>query len=262
VNDHILYQHVTFCGVKAANTSLDQAVKWCVQRGVQRLDTHACFINPNNINIACENTRYKQLLLSAQQVFPDGVGLQIGAKLTNQPISENVNGTDLFPLLWRSCHKSGLKIYLLGAAPGVAKRCAEHMEKEYGQGVIAGYSHGYFDRTQESEVIQKINQSKADLLLVALGTPRQELWIARQTNQLTVPFKMGVGGLLDFYAGRIPRAPLRWRNLGLEWLWRLRQEPSRLWRRYLLGNPLFLCRVLWHHWRTKVVKALTRQSSI
>ncbi|HNW79296.1 MAG TPA: WecB/TagA/CpsF family glycosyltransferase, partial [Candidatus Competibacteraceae bacterium] len=109
--------------------------------------------------------------------------------------------------------------------------------------VIAGTQHGYFSPAEEGEIIARINASGAGVLLVAFGVPRQELWLAEHHEVLLPPVRMGVGGLFDFYSGRIPRAPLWLREIGLEWVWRLIQEPGRMWRRYILGNPLFLYRV-------------------
>jgi N-acetylglucosaminyldiphosphoundecaprenol N-acetyl-beta-D-mannosaminyltransferase len=108
---------------------------------------------------------------------------------------------------------------------------------------IAGARDGYFRPEEEGAVIEAINGSGARILLVAFGAPRQELWIARWRDRLAPPVAMGVGGLFDFYSGRIPRAPVWMREIGLEWVFRLMQEPGRMWRRYVIGNPLFLYRV-------------------
>jgi len=118
--------------------------------------------------------------------------------------------------------------------------------------VVSGCHDGFFSPQEETEVIRHIAHSGADLLLVALGVPRQDLWIAQHLRETGVTVAMGVEGLFDFYAGRIPRAPQWLREMGLEWLYRLYQEPGRMWRRYLLGNSIFLGRVLAERiWRTR-----------
>jgi N-acetylglucosaminyldiphosphoundecaprenol N-acetyl-beta-D-mannosaminyltransferase len=124
-------------------------------------------------------------------------------------------------------------------AEGVVRWLAKHHP-----GVeLAGWRHGYFSAEEEAKVIEDIRRSGAELVLVALGAPRQELWIRRARSRLGAKVMIGVGGLLDFFSGRIPRAP-RWiRKLGLEWCYRLCQEPKRLWRRYLVGNAVFLARL-------------------
>jgi N-acetylglucosaminyldiphosphoundecaprenol N-acetyl-beta-D-mannosaminyltransferase len=117
------------------------------------------------------------------------------------------------------------------------------MQARYPELIIAGTRDGYFDAAEEAEVIESINASGADILLVAFGAPRQDVWLKAHKQALRVPVRMGVGGLFDFYSGRIPRAPVWMREMGLEWTYRLLQEPGRMWRRYIIGNPLFLYRV-------------------
>jgi N-acetylglucosaminyldiphosphoundecaprenol N-acetyl-beta-D-mannosaminyltransferase len=117
------------------------------------------------------------------------------------------------------------------------------MQLRFGGLKIAGTHSGYFAASEESALIAKINRSGAAILLVGLGAPRQDMWIADNLWRLSPPVKIGVGGLFDFYSDRISRAPQWMREIGLEWLWRLIMEPRRMWRRYVVGNPLFLFRV-------------------
>ncbi len=125
----------------------------------------------------------------------------------------------------------------------MAADVARWLAKHYPGVEVAGFRHGYFAAGEEAEVIEEIRDSGADLVLVAFGAPRQELWIRRNLSRLGAKVVIGVGGLLDFFSGRIPRAP-RWvRKLGMEWCYRLCQEPKRLWRRYLVGNVVFLARL-------------------
>jgi N-acetylglucosaminyldiphosphoundecaprenol N-acetyl-beta-D-mannosaminyltransferase len=149
----------------------------------------------------------------------------------------------MFPLLCEVAARERLPIYLLGARPGIAKAVADNMVKRYPELEIAGTRDGYFDSGEEQAVVDAINTSGARILLVAFGAPRQELWLERWRERLVPPVGMGVGGLFDFYSGRIPRAPVWMREMGLEWVFRLMQEPGRMWRRYIIGNPLFLYRV-------------------
>jgi exopolysaccharide biosynthesis WecB/TagA/CpsF family protein len=162
-------------------------------------------------------------------------------------VKDNINGTDLFPLLCERLANTAHSIFLLGAREGVAESTAANMQERYPGLVIAGCQDGYFTPAEEDMVIDRINASGADVLLVAMGAPQQEKWIAKNRERLNVSLLMGVGGLFDFYSGRISRAPVWMREVGLEWVWRLLQEPGRMWRRYVIGNPLFLYRV----WRQK-----------
>jgi N-acetylglucosaminyldiphosphoundecaprenol N-acetyl-beta-D-mannosaminyltransferase len=163
--------------------------------------------------------------------------------MLGQGLRANVNGTDLFPHLCEAAARENLPIFLLGARPGIAQAAADAMVQRYPDLKVAGARDGYFGPDEDKTVVEAINASGAQILLAAFGAPRQELWIARWREHLTVAVAMGVGGLFDFYSGRIPRAPVWMREIGLEWVYRLLQEPGRMWRRYVIGNPIFLYRV-------------------
>jgi N-acetylglucosaminyldiphosphoundecaprenol N-acetyl-beta-D-mannosaminyltransferase len=110
---------------------------------------------------------------------------------------------------------------------------------------VCGTQHGYFSTAEETDVLRSIEDAKTDLLLVAFGAPKQDLWIREKLGSSNVRVAIGVGGLFDFFSGRIPRAPLWLREMGLEWTYRLYQEPRRLWRRYVVGNAIFLLRTMY-----------------
>lgn len=157
---------------------------------------------------------------------------------------ENVNGTDMLPHLCKACVSSGQSIYFLGAAPGIAAKAAQHMQQQNKGLRVAGTHHGYINAEQTSSLITQINASGADIVLVGMGTPLQENWIDQHKHQINAGCILAVGGLFDFYSGRIPRAPQLIRRWGFEWLWRLAQEPKAKFKRYVLGNPLFLFRLI------------------
>ena len=203
---------------------------------------HFCaFANADCLNIAWKNAGYARILNGADAVWADGVGIAFAAGFVHTPVHGNVNGTDMLPLL---CRK-GWTIYLLGAAPGVAEKARERLSAEFPETKIVGADHGFFLMPEEeSAVIARINAAKPDILLVAMGVPRQEEWIVGHRAQLSCGVAIGVGGLFDFASGRIPRAPLWMRKLRIEWTYRLYNEPVRLFRRYIIGNPLFILRVI------------------
>ncbi|MBL8259068.1 MAG: WecB/TagA/CpsF family glycosyltransferase [Candidatus Competibacteraceae bacterium] len=244
-----------FFGVPIVNTTMDEALDWIVARASPASAERAtggqgeanssllAFVNPDCLNIAYTHDAYRAVLQGAARVLPDGIGLKIGCRMLGVGLAANVNGTDLFPRLCERAAREGLALFLLGARPGVAEQVAENMRRRHPGLIVAGVQHGYFDAAEEAAIIGRINGSGARILLVAFGVPRQELWLAQHRKRLQPPVRMGVGGLFDFYSGRIPRAPLWLREIGLEWVWRLAQEPGRMWRRYLIGNPLFLYRV-------------------
>ena len=197
-----------------------------------------CFINAHCLNIAYKNREYAELLNQADRVWADGIGVAIAAKHVGNPVKENVNGTDMLPLLCEEGHS----LYLLGGQPGVANAARDNLLKQHPGLRIVGTHHGFF-QGHEEEVIADINAANPDILLVAFGVPRQEFWIRDHLDKLHCRVCIGVGGLLDFASGRIPRAPLWMRKAKLEWVYRLRQEPIRLFKRYVIGNPLFLWRI-------------------
>lgn len=207
-----------------------------------------CFVNPDCVNIARRNARYRKVLNQAGLVVPDGIGMRLAGKLLKRGFRQNVNGTDLFPRLCQRLAGTEARVFLLGGQPGVAEQTADWIRTHHPELRIAGTRHGYFDAAEQADVIKEIRASRADVLLVAMGAPRQELWIQEHAESCGVRVAMGVGGLFDFYAGRIPRAPQWLREIGLEWTYRLYQEPGRMWRRYLIGNLTFLTAVLMQRW--------------
>jgi N-acetylglucosaminyldiphosphoundecaprenol N-acetyl-beta-D-mannosaminyltransferase len=232
-----------FFGIPLVNTTMAEAVDWISEQAWGGGRSLLAFVNPDCLNIAYRDDAYRRILLGAARVLPDGIGIHLGCRMLGVALRANVNGTDLFPPLCERAAREGLGLFLLGARPGIPEAVATNMRARYPGLRIVGIQDGYFDPAEEDAIIARINGSGASILLVAFGVPRQEKWLARHHDQLTPPVRMGVGGLFDFYSGRIPRAPLWMREIGLEWVWRLMQEPGRMWRRYLIGNPVFLFRV-------------------
>lgn len=230
-------------GVRIDNWTMPEAVGWLLAapRGASRL---LAFVNPDCLNKACERESYRRVLATCDVVLPDGIGLHYACRMRGQALAANVNGTDLFPRLCDAAAGAGASIYFLGARPGVVDALVEKTRERWPTLRIAGARHGFFarDSGEEQEVLAGIRAAAPDLLLVAFGAPAQEEWLAAHRTELGVGAALGVGGLFDFYSGRIRRAPAWLRELGLEWTWRLLQEPGRMWRRYVIGNPLFLWR--------------------
>lgn len=228
-------------GLPVDNITLSDAVDQILTPSLHT--KQVSFLNVDCVNKAVTDLGYRQILTNSDLRLADGIGLRIGGKLLKSPIRENVNGTDLFPRLCASMEGRNLSIYLLGGREGVAERVAAWLEARYPSLRIAGLHHGYFGPDEDAEVCRQIEQSGADILLVAFGAPLQERWIHRNLGSLKVRAALGVGGLFDFYSGRISRAPQWLREVGLEWTYRLYQEPGRMWRRYLLGNAIFMFRI-------------------
>lgn len=202
------------------------------------------FVNPACVNIAARDRGYRRILARVAMVLPDGIGIKIAADIMGLPLKQNVNGTDLFPRLCDMLERRRASLFLLGGQPGVVEKVVAVVREKWPALRIAGHRDGFFGIAQEGAVAAEVRASQADVLLVARGVPLQDIFIDRQLHQLGVKVAIGVGGLFDFVSGRINRAPIWMRDTGLEWVYRLLQEPSRMWQRYLVGNFTFLGRIL------------------
>lgn len=209
----------------------------------ERRFTPVGFLNAHNANVACGDDEFAGSL-DGFLVLPDGVGVDVAANwIHGRAFPDNLNGTDFVPALIAS-HPGGLKVALLGATRENAGGAAEGLALLAPQHDYRVIHDGYFKPEQEAGILADIAAYRPDILLVAMGVPRQELWIDRNLTAAHCTMPIAVGALLDFLSGSVPRAPLWIRRLRLEWLFRLWIEPGRLWRRYIVGNPLFLGRVL------------------
>jgi len=236
---------VRIFGVQFRNTTMARAVAYIADAAQEAGSMRRVFfVNADCLNLAYADRDYHFLLHDADFVLPDGSGVRLGLKWLGTAMQDNLNGTDLFPHLCAEAQRRGQRLYLLGGLPGIAQRTAQNMQELYPGLVIAGARDGYFDDSQTDAVIADINSSGADILLLGMGAPRQERWLSDHASDLSVGVGVGVGGLFDYYSGEIARAPLWLRELGLEWVWRILQQPGEKWRRYVVGNPLFLSRVL------------------
>ncbi|WP_052713025.1 WecB/TagA/CpsF family glycosyltransferase [Pseudoalteromonas rubra] len=234
-------QHSTLFGIPFSNTQMQNAVDWVVQSGEQQACRSAYYINVNSVNLSAGNAQLYRVLQASDRNFIDGSGMRIAARQAGLSLADNNNGTDMLPVLCRAAVTHQRSLFLLGAQRGVACQAADNLRHAYPGLLIAGVQHGYFDDDQA--VVDQINQSGADIVLVALGSPRQEIWIDSNKHKLHAQCALAVGGLFDFFSGNIVRAPMWMRELGLEWVWRLIQEPKAKFHRYVLGNPIFLFRV-------------------
>lgn len=169
----------------------------------------------------------------------DGMGIVLALRLVGVPVEERVAGIDLFWEVLALCANYGFRPFLLGATPDVLQRAADAIIADFPSIQLAGLRDGYFGPDQEAQVVEQIINSKADCLFIAMPTPRKERFLSAYRERLGVPFVMGVGGSLDVIAGYVRRAPPIIQSVGLEWLYRVYQEPRRMWWRYVKTNTLF-----------------------
>jgi len=228
------------------NIEMGEAIKLIKNTIKKNLKKKICFVNPDCMNKIFSDKEYHKILRDEiDYIFPDGIGINIACNIIKTPLKENINGTDMLPYICESAVENKYSIYLLGGKPGIAATMKQRLEDKYPKLKIVGENHGYFDKTEtNSNIIDNINRVKPNIVLVAFGVPIQEKWFVQNIEKLNCNIIMGVGGLFDFYSGNIKRAPVWMREMGLEWIFRLMQEPGRMWRRYIIGNPLFIYRVL------------------
>jgi N-acetylglucosaminyldiphosphoundecaprenol N-acetyl-beta-D-mannosaminyltransferase len=180
------------------------------------------------------------LVSRADLITPDGIGIVWACRVAGQPVPERVTGIDLMLRLVERAARDSRRVFLLGAAPGVADEAAERLTRRYPGLAMAGTHHGYFQPGEEENVFRLVRRARAEILFVALGAPKQEIWIDRYLQVTGVRVAMGVGGSLDVLAGRARRAPEWSQRLHLEWLARLVMEPARLKRQTVLPRFAWL----------------------
>lgn len=220
--------------------SMEQAVGQIYQAIQQRRSTTHCALNTAKLINMRHNAELYQDVSTSDLVTADGMGILLAARLAGHQISERVTGVDLMKHLLCLCAEKGLRPFILGAKQDVLDAAIEQLGIRYPELRLAGTRHGYFGPGEEASIVQQINNSRADCVFVGVPTPMKERFIARNRAQLEAPFVMGVGGSIDVLAGHVRRAPRWMQQTGLEWLYRLLQEPKRMWRRYLVTNTKFL----------------------
>ncbi|HWR39938.1 MAG TPA: WecB/TagA/CpsF family glycosyltransferase [Patescibacteria group bacterium] len=198
--------------------------------------------NAEMVMMAAEDAELAAALNAAALIVPDGAGVVWAARHTGHPVPERVAGYDLVQNLLARAPRKNYRIYMLGGAPGIVEMAKATAESRFPDINIVGTHNGFFSAVDESAIIENIRQAKPDILLVALGVPKQEKWLARHLNALGVPVSIGVGGTFDVMAGTVQRAPLWMQRTCLEWLFRLLCQPSRIIR--MMALPRFVIKVL------------------
>ena len=232
--------HPFVVAARVHNLTIDDALDAIFQSPDAGHARMVCFVHPHALNLATFRRSYARLLAQADLVLPDGIGVRVGAAMLGVAMRHNLNGTDMLPCLCAEAIRRDVPMVLVGAAEGVAERCADNLRADHPGLRIPVVHHGFVDDDESAQLAASIRALGRCLVLVGMGSPRQEQWAWRWLRELPEATVLTVGGLFDFFSGDVQRAPVAWRELGLEWLWRLGSEPRRLAARYLLGNPLFL----------------------
>ncbi|MCL6629510.1 MAG: WecB/TagA/CpsF family glycosyltransferase [Armatimonadetes bacterium] len=232
---HILGVDISAVDTKSTLAILEDYIREGKPRMVVTADSSA-------VVLAQHDEELRNIINSADLVTPDSVGILWAAKRFGTPLPERVSGVDIFEFLCERAALNGYKIFLLGAAPGVAEAAVNKLKQRYPGLVVAGTHHGFFGQEESPRVVEKIRACKPDILFVAMGIPKQEKWIAANIHQLQVPVCIGVGGTLDVVSGRVKRAPKWMQDMGLEWLYRLATNPRKI--RKCSTLPVFVYLVL------------------
>jgi N-acetylglucosaminyldiphosphoundecaprenol N-acetyl-beta-D-mannosaminyltransferase len=233
---------VNILGIPVDCVTMDEAVgkigKFMEEGGV-----HAVYTPNAEIMMAARRDPVlRDILANADMVTADGAGVVLASRILGRRVPEKVSGIDLVVNIFKAYANKGIRVFLFGSKPGVAEEAAGNITRDYPGIVVAGCRNGYFTADQENDIISEINAAKADILLVALGAPKQEYWISSYKDKLDSRVCIGVGGTLDILSGRKRLAPDFFRRNGLEWLYRLIREPKRA--RRMLDLPRFMICVL------------------
>ncbi len=223
---------------------------------VSIIDRHDCIqvlnVNVNCLNLAYERPWLRDLLNSAEVVFCDGDGVRLGARLLGRRLPSRITYADWLWELAQFSEPRGYSFFFLGARPGVADRAAARLQARFPNLQIVGTHHGFFDKAVDSleneDVIRQINGVRPNILVLGFGMPLQERWLLENWDRVEANIVLTGGAVFDYISGELQRAPSWMTDHGLEWLGRLIIEPRRLWKRYLIGNPVFLYRVLKQRW--------------
>ena len=230
------------CPVDAV--TMEEAVDWVDRRIAEGTACRVGAVNAAKLVKIEKDPDLARVVTACELIIADGMGVVWASPFLCGRRLRRVAGIDLMEALVARAEEKGHRVYFLGARPQVLDRMLERLRERHPALVVAGSHHGYFRCEEEPEIVEKIRRSSPHLVFVGMGTPAKELWIDRNYAKVGPAVSMGVGGSFDVLAGVVQRAPRWMQRLGMEWLFRLLQEPRRLWRRYLSTNVVFLARVM------------------
>lgn len=239
---------VNILGVEVGTQTTQELIE-CISQSIGKGSRLLlAYVNIYAINLAQRERWFKDFLNNANMTFCDGYGIKLGARLLGYHIPERYTPPDWIPFLASVCANKGYRMYLLGAQPGVSDQVAHLLKEQFSELIIAGTSHGYLDKSigsaENDNIIRGINELNVDILVVGMGMPIQEKWLAENWHKLNCRVALPVGAAFDYLAGTTPRAPRWLTDHGFEWLGRLVIEPGRLWKRYILGIPVFYFNII------------------
>lgn len=235
------HNRVSILGTHIDNLTMEETIYEIESAIKNKEQIHHVVVNAGKIVAMQTDAQLKESVNGADIINADGQAVVWASNLLNKPLKERVAGIDLFVNLIQTAHEKNQTIFLLGAKQEVVEKVKNRIAKEYSPNVVAGFANGYFKESEESKVIEKIVNSKPQMLFVAMTSPKKEMFLYRNKEALKeVNFIMGVGGSFDVFSGKIKRAPVLLQKIGMEWFFRFIQDPRRMWKRYLVGNSKFI----------------------
>jgi N-acetylglucosaminyldiphosphoundecaprenol N-acetyl-beta-D-mannosaminyltransferase len=239
------FRQIDLMGITISDVTYSSLHEFILNKVKSKTQASILNVNVNAMNIAAGDSEFREILLESPLVFADGMGIVLASMLQGTRLSGRITYADWMWEFARFSEEQGISWFLLGSERGIAQQASDRLTAVYPKLNVVGSHHGYFKRCDapNDRVITEINRCKPDVLFVCLGMPEQEKWIAQYRQRLNATIFLDGGACLDYVSNKTRRCPRWMGNLGLEWLYRLIQDPGRLWRRYVLGNPVFFCRL-------------------
>jgi N-acetylglucosaminyldiphosphoundecaprenol N-acetyl-beta-D-mannosaminyltransferase len=233
-------ERITMMGCEIDNLTMEQTLQKIdgfIQSG---LPHQHVVVNVDKLVKASHDAELRRIINDCALVNVDGMPVVWASRLLDKPLKERVAGVDLFEALMQRSARTGWRVFLLGAREEVVSEVKRQYELKYPGLTVAGYRNGYWKPEEEAGVVEQIREAKADLLFVAISSPKKEHFLGQYQAHMKIPFAMGVGGTFDVAVGRVKRAPLWMQRNGLEWFYRFLQEPRRMFRRYFIEDMAFV----------------------
>ncbi len=240
---------ISICNIPVDALTMQQTIALIDKAIEERRPVHHVVINAAKVVNAQKDEALKESIVSCDIINADGQAIVWAASFLNRPLPERVAGIDLMDNLVKLAAEKKYGIFFLGAKEDVVKDVVNVYTEKYGKEIIAGYRNGYFTKDDELEIAKQIAESGASILFVAMSSPKKEIFLNTYKHLIKMPFIMGVGGSFDVVSGLVKRAPVWMQKWGLEWFYRVMQEPGRMWKRYLFGNSEFIYLVLKEKWK-------------
>ena len=233
-------KRVTICNIPVDALTMQETLSKVETAIIEKKPLHHVVVNVAKLVNAQKDKALRQAIVDCDIINADGLPVVWASRLLKKPLPERVAGIDLMTELVKLAGQKHYRIFFFGAKEEVVRGLVTKYSSFYGQEIIAGYRNGYYRKEEEKIIVEEIGRSKADILFVAITSPKKEIFLNQYKDVIQVPFIMGVGGSFDVVAGKVKRAPLWMQRNGLEWFYRVTQEPKRMWKRYLITNSQFI----------------------